>query len=83
MALPLGSHVLHKLIIGKYEQIFLSGNTEPKTLKFGMYHHLVDFYQVCANYAPGAKNGPTLGSRVYASLYKGNLTNLLVRNHRA
>ena len=24
-------------------------------------HHLVDLYQVCSNYSPGAKNGPTSG----------------------
>ena len=27
---------------------------------FGMLHHLVDLYQVCLNYTPGAKNGLAL-----------------------
>ena len=26
-----------------------------------MYHHLVDLYQVCSNYATGVKNGPAAG----------------------
>ena len=38
------------------KKIFLS-----KALIFGMKHHLVDLFQVCSNYAPGAKNGPALG----------------------
>ena len=45
----------------KHEKIFLSETTKPRALIFGMKHHLVDFYQVCANYTPGAKNGSTPG----------------------
>ena len=30
-------------------------------LIFGMLHYLVDFYQVCPNYAPRAKIGPAPG----------------------
>ena len=35
----------------------------PRALIFGIYHHLVDLYQVGSNYAPWAKNGPPQGSR--------------------
>ena len=38
-----------------------------RALIFGMQHHLVDLYQFCSNYAPGAKIGPTPGvTRVMA-----------------
>ena len=30
---------------------------------FGMYHYLVDIYQVCSKFAPGAKSG--LGPRCH------------------
>ena len=43
---------------GKCEKNFLSETTRPRTLIFGIQHHLVDLYQVCSNYTPGAKNGP-------------------------
>ena len=33
----------------------------PRALIFGMYHNIVDLYQVCSNYAPDAKIGPTPG----------------------
>ena len=45
----------------KHEKIFLSETTRPRGLLFVMKHHLVDLYQVCSNYTPGAKNGPTPG----------------------
>ena len=35
--------------------------TRPRALIFAMEYHLVDFYQVCSKYAPGAKTGPTPG----------------------
>ena len=38
----------------KYEKMFLSETTRPRALIFGFTHHLVDCYQVCSNYAPGA-----------------------------
>ena len=57
-----GSHVLHRLIQGKKEQIFLSEATRPKALIFGMKHHLMDFNLVCLNYAHGTKNWPCPGS---------------------
>ena len=42
----------------------LSETTRPRALIFGMLHQLVDLHQVYSNYAPGAKNGPPLGSHV-------------------
>ena len=48
----------------KEKKIFLYDTIWPKVLIFGMKHHLVDFYKVCSNYAPGAKNGPSPGSHV-------------------
>ena len=42
-------------------KIFFSETTRPRTLVFGMMHHLVDLYQVYSNYPPGAKNGPAPG----------------------
>ena len=46
----------------KHGKIFLSETIRPRALIFGMKHHLTDQYQVCLNYAPGAKNGPAQGS---------------------
>ena len=45
----------------KHEKIFLSETIRHRALIFGMYHDLVDLYQVCSNYATGAKIGPTPG----------------------
>ena len=46
----------------KRRRVFLSGAAgPPRALVFGMKLHLVDFYQVCSNYNPGAKNGPAPG----------------------
>ena len=45
----------------QHEKIFLSETTRPRALIFGMKQRLVDFYQVCSNYTPGAKNGPAPG----------------------
>ena len=39
----------------KHGKIFLSETIMPRALIFGMRHDLVDFYQVCWNYAPWAK----------------------------
>ena len=52
-------------------KIFLSETTRPGALIFAVEHQLVDLYQVCSNYAPGAKNGPTLGSHVLHRLIMG------------
>ena len=40
------------------KKIFLSETIRLRALIFGMLHHLVDLYQVCSNYAPGAKMAP-------------------------
>ena len=45
----------------KHRKIFLSGTIRPRSLIFGIKHHLVDFLQVSSNYAPGAKVDPTPG----------------------
>ena len=45
----------------KHGQIFLSETIRPGALIFGMKPDLVDLYQVCLNYAPGAKFDPTSG----------------------
>ena len=69
MALP-GSLVLHSLIKKLHDKIFLSETTRPRALIFGMKHHLVNLYQVCLNYFPGAKNGPPRGHMFYIGLYR-------------
>ena len=64
----------HMLTIGlyreKHEKIVLSETIRHKALIFGMWHHLVDLYQVCINYIPGAKIGPTRGHLLKISLYR-------------
>ena len=58
----------HMFYTGLYKEkpeiIFLSKATRPRALIFSMKHHLVDLYQVCSNYIPGAKNGTAHGSHV-------------------
>ena len=71
MALPQGSHVLHKLNREKHGKIFLSKTKSPIALIFDMQHHLVDLYQVCSNYAPVAKNGPSPGVTYLTQAYIG------------
>ena len=44
--------------------IFLSKTTRPRALIFCIEHNIVDLYQACSNYAPGAKNGPASGSHI-------------------
>ena len=64
MARP-GGHMFYiGLYRDKHETIFLSETIRPRALIFSMYHNLVNLHQVCSNYAPGAKNGPALGSHV-------------------
>ena len=41
--------------------MFSSETTRTRALIYGMYHNLVDLYQVCSNIAPGANNGLTAG----------------------
>ena len=71
---PLGSHMFY---VGLYrenlEKIFLSETTGPRVLIFGMLHYLVNLYQVCLNYMPGAKIWPTPEYRVFHRLIWGNI----------
>ena len=62
----LGSHVLHRLIRGKHEKIFLSETIRPRAIIFGMLHHLMDPLPSLLNYAPGVKNGPALEVTCFA-----------------
>ena len=41
--------------------IFLLETIMPRALIFGVKYHLVDLYNVCLYYAPGAQNGTALG----------------------
>ena len=67
---PPWGHIVHiGLYRENFEKIFLSETIRPRALIFGMKHHLVSLYQVCSNYIPGAKNGPTQGSHFYIGLY--------------
>ena len=71
------------LYIGLYrenhEKILLSETTRPRALIVGIMHHLVNLYQVCSNYIPGAKNDPTPGDQMfYIDLYRENMKKLLV-----
>ena len=68
MAQPQATHVSQRLILGKYEKIFLLKTTRPRVLMFGMWHHLVNLCQVCSNNATGVKNGSNLGSHVLRRL---------------
>ena len=49
----------HRFYVGFYKgnmkKIFLSETTRPRALTVGMNNHLIDFYQVCSNFTPGAK----------------------------
>ena len=52
------------LSIGTKKENFkylLLGNLRRRALIFGMWHLLVDLYQVCSNDAPGVKTGPAPG----------------------
>ena len=42
-------------------KIFLSKAIRPRALIFSMSHDLVDLYQLCSNYVPGAKIGAIPG----------------------
>ena len=41
----------------------------PRALIFDMEHQLVDLYQVCLNYVPGANNGPAQGVICFTYAY--------------
>ena len=55
----------------KHEKIFLSETTRPRALIFDMKHHLVNLYQVCSNYGPGAKNDHSPGITCFTKAYIG------------
>ena len=63
----------HMFYIGlcreNHEKIILSETTRPRALLFGMKHHLVNLYQVCSNYIPGAKNCPDPRVTCFIYLY--------------
>ena len=84
MALP-GDHMFYTgLFRGKHGKIFLSKTIRPRTLIFGMNHHLVNLYHVCSNDPPGAKICPAPGVTCLKFAYIGKtLKNLPVRNHKA
>ena len=52
-------------------KIFLSETTRPRSLIFGIYHHLVDLYQVCSNDAQ--EKGPPRWSHVFHRLIYGSM----------
>ena len=54
-------------------KIFLFEITMPKKLIFGMWNHLVVFYQVCSNYALRAKMAPPGGHMFDIGLYRENM----------
>ena len=51
----------------------MSETLRPRALIFGMWHDLVDLYQRCSNYAPGANIDPTQVSHVLLGLYWENM----------
>ena len=38
-----------------------SESARPRALIFGMWHCLMDLFQVCSNGGPGVRNGPAAG----------------------
>ena len=70
MARPVG----HMLYIGLYREqqvkILLSETTRHRALICGMYYHLVDLYQVCSNYSPGAKMDTPRGHMFNIGFYR-------------
>ena len=54
IVMPRGHMFYIDLYREKHEKIFLLKTTRPVALIFGMKHHLVNLYQVCYSYIPGA-----------------------------
>ena len=54
-------HMFYISLYREQHEKNLSEAIRPRALIFGMYYHLVDLYQVCSNYSPGAKTGPAPG----------------------
>ena len=52
-------------------------------LVFGLWHHLMDIYQVCSNNAPGPKMGPPWGHVLHRRIYGKYENNLIGWNHKA
>ena len=48
---------------------FLSETIRLRALIFGMKHHLVNLYQICSNYIPGAKNGRPGGHVLHRPMF--------------
>ena len=70
---PPGGHIFYKgLYREKHGKIFLSETIRHRTLIFGMYHHLVDLYQVCLKMPQGAKMARPRGHMFYIGLYREN-----------
>ena len=63
------------LYIGLYREN-MNKSSCLKQQGYGMKNHLVDPYQVCSYYAPGAKNGLSLGSHVLHRFIKGKHENI-------
>ena len=49
----------------------MSETIRPRSLIIGMWHYLVDRYQICLNYVPGVKNGPASGVTCFTEAYIG------------
>ena len=56
----------------EYIKIFLSETTRPRALIFGLCLTQLNFYQVCSNNFPVAKNEPILGVTCFTMAYNGN-----------
>ena len=79
MALTWGDMFYIGLYREKHETIFLSETTMPRALIFGMKHHLVDLYEVCANKSLGPKMVLPQGHMFYRGfIWKSMKKNLLV-----
>ena len=66
---PPGGHIFYiGLYREKHRKIFLFETIGLRALIFGFKHHLVDLYQVCSNYAPGAKIAPHHGRQRHGQL---------------
>ena len=77
MALPWGSIVLHRLILGKCEKIFLSKTRRRRLLIFGIKHHLVDLYQVQI-IGLGPKMALSQGHMFYIGLYREDVKKIFL-----
>ena len=66
-------HIFYKgLYKEKHGKIFLSETIRHRALIFGMYHHLVDLYQVCSKMPQGLKMARPWGHMLTIGLYREN-----------